>query len=556
MRNKKCTKSAFVISILSLVLCLSMLVGTTFAWFTKSVTSANNRILAGNLELSLYEYKSINEEPKTWVDISNQTAPIFGDSELQPGATEVHYLKIENTGNLTFEYQINIVANVAEFTELANVVEVYTIDRDVTTEASLVNEFEGEEEGFAGYMTSNDWSEKMTLKEFVQSFSGVSIENSSTRTGVLDPDQEERKVAYFAIALHLPNQLDNKYNGMDLGGTFDIQIVATQAPSESDSFDSNYDTEAMKSYEGWTGAIDTSWYVGEKDSYDISSAEQLAGLAKLVNDGTDTFEGKTVILTKDIDLENLIWTPIGTSADSNNRFKGTFDGGNHTISNLRVVQSAGYHAAGLFGALNGTVRNLIIDGAYIDNISSGKGENNSTTNGTAVVAGSIYTSGTIYNCHVTNAAVNGNRYVGGIAGYVYGSITNCAVSESTITATPDNLTENWDNGDKVGGIAGYFPVDSNNVIQNNTVENTTIKGYRDFGGIVGFAGDVARVTGNQISEIEIIVNQISEYNYKGYTSDNQYDAGSIVGEANCGEVDESNTGEATITYITEEETQQ
>ena len=235
----------------------------------------------------------------------------------------------------------------------------------------------------------------------------------------------------------------------------------------------------------------------------ISSASAMSAFAVMVNNG-ETFENYTVTLNTDIDLNNQPWTPIGPSGDGNNKFKGTFNGRNHTISNLKVTQEAGYHAAGLFGALNGTVKDLIIDGATIENLSSGP----STVNGTAVVAGSIYPSGLIDNVTVKNATVQGNRYLGGISGYVYGSITKCSVENIKLVATPDNLIGEYDNGDKVGGIVGYIVKDgSNGTVENCTVNNATIQGYRDIGGIAGcansFEGQEVVINGCSVSNITL-----------------------------------------------------
>ena len=237
----------------------------------------------------------------------------------------------------------------------------------------------------------------------------------------------------------------------------------------------------------------------------ISSASAMSAFAVMVNNGK-TFENYTVTLDADIDLNNVAWTPIGPNGDGKNKFMGTFDGCNHTISNLKVTQEAGYHAAGLFGALNGTVKNLIIDGATIENLSSGP----STVNGTAVVAGSIYNSGLIDKVTVKNATVQGNRYLGGISGYVYGSITNCYVENIKLVATPDNLTGEYDNGDKVGGIVGYIVKDGSNdigTVENCTVKNATIQGYRDIGGIAGCAnsseGKEVVINGCSVSDITL-----------------------------------------------------
>ena len=220
----------------------------------------------------------------------------------------------------------------------------------------------------------------------------------------------------------------------------------------------------------------------------IMDVEELKHFRDNVNDGVSTYSGITVTLGANLDLNNEAWTPIGPNADDDGKkFKGTFDGGNHIISNLNVKTKTGYTAAGFFGALNGIAKNFTIDGVEINHISK-TGLSGATDNGIAVVAGSIYQSGTIENVNVKNATVEGNRYVGGIAGYVYGSVIDCTVEDTVLTAIPDNLSGKYDNGDKVGGIIGYASTGDTSgepVISGCTVKNVTISGYRNLGGIAG-----------------------------------------------------------------------
>ena len=145
----------------------------------------------------------------------------------------------------------------------------------------------------------------------------------------------------------------------------------------------------------WDGkSIDTSWYNSNLSEFTLEYASQLAGLASLVNEGT-TFSEKTIYLANDINLNKQEWTSIGRNADSSNKFQGTLDGNNKTISNLLVEDlSEDYHAAGFFGALNGTVKNLNFENVSINSLSYGNSVGQ-TDNGTAVVAGSIYAEGSI-----------------------------------------------------------------------------------------------------------------------------------------------------------------
>ncbi len=260
----------------------------------------------------------------------------------------------------------------------------------------------------------------------------------------------------------------------------------------------------------------------------ISTVDELIAFAKDVNENGNTYEGKYVVLANDIDLagsETNLWTPIGASGDSEPKFRGTFDGQGNTIKNLYVKQGAAYHAAGLFGATNGTIKNFTIDGAYVESLSSGS----ATVNGTAVVAGSTAYGATIDNVHVKNATVKGNRYVAGIVGYMDGTVTNCSVENVTLIATPDNLSGSYDNGDKVGGIVGY--TNCHDTITPHIVSGCVLKGtvditgYRDMGGLVGTASKSVIISDNTNSaKIKITVNQV-----KGYYGDKAANAGEFVG---------------------------
>ena len=249
---------------------------------------------------------------------------------------------------------------------------------------------------------------------------------------------------------------------------------------------------------GWDGKTVTA--VTENGGiYEVSTPSQLAWIAQQVNTGANSFEGKTVKLTDNINLGKQAWTPIGTET---NPFKGTFDGKKNDTENYHVdaFEVSTTAPAGLFGKLNGTVQHLTIEYASVIG----------GANGAGVVAGQISNYGLIDKVTVKNSSVEGNHYVAGIVGYVYGSVTNCTVENVTVTATPNAVSRalTYDNGDKVGGIVGLHAFDNgdNNKINGNTVMNSTLKGYRDIGGIAG-AADGSKVTNNKVENVNIICDQ-------------------------------------------------
>lgn len=503
MTNSKNTKKALLGSLLSLVICVSMLIGTTFAWFTDSVTNSNNIVKSGTLDVEMFwKDATASGAQQTYKDASE--GAMFNYNKWEPGYVEAKNIKINNAGTLALKYILNIVAN-GQVSKLADVIDVYYANSELT-------------------LASRDLSAMTKVGTLNQVISGALPSVSGDLTA--------GETDFITVALKMQETAGNDYQNLAIGTDFSIKLFATQLASEKDSFGNDYDKYAPMQWNGKTAAVTPVGTV-----YEINTPEELAWIAEQVNGG-NTFSGKTVKLMRDIDLGNKNWTPIGTNADAV-YFAGTFDGGNNTVYNLYVNQGAGYHAAGLFGAIRGTVKNLTVDGAKITNISSGA----ATDNGTAVVVGSSYgnKNSLIDKVTVNNATVNGNRYVAGIVGYMDGTVTNCTVESSEITATPDNLAGSYDNGDKVGGIVGYMNSDSVKV-SDNTVSDTTVTGYRDIGGIVGCANNAAFVTNNTIGNNVTLV-QDGTNGLSGTVTT----VGSIVGRNNADSNKPVDDGKANIT---------
>ncbi len=263
----------------------------------------------------------------------------------------------------------------------------------------------------------------------------------------------------------------------------------------------------------WDGTSVTAVEASADGVYEISNAAQLAWVAQQVNSNANNFSGKTVKLINDINLGYKAWTPIGGCIKSPTiTFHGTFDGNGKTISNLYASDNTAKEAsAGLFGGM---------------------------------------TSANVKDLTVKNATINSTHYAGVICGYVQcSSISNCKVSNVKVTSTAELLSDGYDNGDKVGGIAGLL-TDSNNegsAVTCCTVENAKIQGYRDIGGIVGFANEYFSVTGNKL-EGTVIIKVDGSHNYKNYTKQSQYDANDYVGEKAASATVSDNIGEATIDF--------
>ena len=207
-------------------------------------------------------------------------------------------------------------------------------------------------------------------------------------------------------------------------------------------------------------------YIIEDDgSYTVTSADGLMNIAELVNGGKTDIN---ITLDTDIDLTGKDWTPIGTDYD--NSYKGTFDGGGHTITGLTFTTNDEH--AGLFGRLNraGTVKNVVMEGVQITS-------NQIDGGSIGGVVGSSW--GTIENCSVSGS-VSGTVYVGGVVGIQWGgSITGCSSS-----ATVKGMVNV---GGVVGQINGNIPLTACYATGNVTLEIDPEKNISG-GGLVGFNG--------------------------------------------------------------------
>lgn len=211
----------------------------------------------------------------------------------------------------------------------------------------------------------------------------------------------------------------------------DDEIIADEEDADDgDIYDVQEDTllgiSLYAAADSWDGASIAAVEPNAEGIYEISTAEQLAGLAALVN-GTakDTegnpiaavnFSGKTIKLTADIDLGNQAWTPIGNGSSSF-AFFGTFDGDGYTISGLNVPDA---NAPGLFGCIFGTVQNLIVKGSVTVGDEADGGDYGE--------AGGVVcdNNGTVQNCGFYGS-VNDELGLdaGGVAGGGYGRVLNC-----------------------------------------------------------------------------------------------------------------------------------
>lgn len=227
MANKKNTRRALFMSVMSLILCCAMLMGTTFAWFTDSVTSTNNRIQSGTLDIALEMWDGTQ-----WTDVSETSEPIFEYDKWEPGYTQIVHLRVINKGTLHLKWQAKMNTT-NQLSALADVINVYvkSDDKADTVKAAIEAIDARPSEKPDAYAEPN--FHKFTLSQFAGSLTAMT-------QGVMAPAQE----SYLSLVLEMDPSAGNEYQNKDLGGIFDLVIEATQNTVEVDTFGPDYDEDA------------------------------------------------------------------------------------------------------------------------------------------------------------------------------------------------------------------------------------------------------------------------------------------------------------------------
>lgn len=212
MTKTRSTKSALISSVIALLLCFAMLVGSTFAWFTDSVTSSGNIIQSGTLDVTM-EWKdatATGAQP-TYKDASE--GAIFNYDKWEPGYVEAKNIKISNIGTLALQYNLHIAAN-GEVSKLSDVIDVYYAEGEYT-------------------LTDRD----MTELTWIGTLTDVLADMLNNMTGDLEANTSD----IVTIALKMKEDAGNDYQGLSIGTNFSVVLMATQDNVEKDAFDENYD---------------------------------------------------------------------------------------------------------------------------------------------------------------------------------------------------------------------------------------------------------------------------------------------------------------------------
>ena len=259
MNNKRATKRALLTSVMALAMCVVMLVGTTFAWFTDTASTGVNKIQAGNLDIEV-EYRTTADS--VWKTLDNADDLFGAEGTLfEPGHTRVVELKIKNAGNLALKYKIGM--NVVSETEgtnkdddpykLSNYLKV------ATTAIMACNTGNPTTDATAAWFDTAVFKRNFSLWKNEQNFGSFELEK--TETGVVNQLLPNGEVV-LGMKVWMPESVGNEANAKTSDDaasiSFGLNILATQYIGETDSFGNNYDKDAtypVMSNEGLKDAI-------------------------------------------------------------------------------------------------------------------------------------------------------------------------------------------------------------------------------------------------------------------------------------------------------------
>ena len=248
------------------------------------------------------------------------------------------------------------------------------------------------------------------------------------------------------------------------------------------------------STDSWDGTADISWYREGATEFHLTTAEQLAGLAQIVNETGNVFQGVTIYLDTDVDLSGYEWVSIGTGNNVAKYFGGTFDGQGHVVKNLACTNPSN-GSYGFFGVISqsGSVKNLGIVDANLQT------PNDAASVNMGILADWV-NNGTIINCYTTGTIVSAHQ-IGGFQ-LVGGLIGQCTAGTQVIgcysSAAVKSLNIGDSSSDTVGGLIGQWEnATEDAIIADSYFDGSIVCEYTDagVGGILGANFDFGGMPG-------------------------------------------------------------
>lgn len=399
---------------IALLMCVSMLIGSTYAWFTDTASTAVNKIQSGTLDVGLEMW-----DDEKWIDAEGETLSFKAADDRteilwEPGCTyELPKLRIVNKGNLALKFAVGITGITGD----AKLNEV--IDWTIT------------------YPGHNWAKEEYKLGEAGTPGSALSNTNGNYDMCVLTPGASLE----FIIKGHMQETAENEYQNLTIEG-IGITVAATQVPYEYDSYDRIYDYDApLPSF--WDGSFDAPT-LGDDGFYHVTNASEFAYIVsrqltagtKYSIDADIDLSGRTITTDNQRPLDNVV-----------------IEGNGHTISNFVMdnTHNPENYYGGLFGYFYnaGSIKDLTVKDATIKGGKQVGG----------IIGGMNGTGSTVENCHAINCTIIGEKKVGAVVGYTAnGYVKDCSAKNCSV----------YSKNSEAGEVVGFI-----NTTDAGTVDNTS-----------------------------------------------------------------------------------
>ena len=463
MNTKKATKRALLTSVMALVMCVVMLVGTTFAWFTDTASTAVNKIVAGNLDVDIVDKNgdSLDGKSLSFKDVNGKT-----DILWEPGATfKLDSFKIVNDGNLAFKYKV-IISGVNGNAKLLEAIDFFVKIGD---------------------------AEKVALADW----DGILLPDGEAATDTMDAGT----TSAITISGTMKKEAGNEYQGLSIDG-IGITVYATQYTYENDSVDNTYDEDATYG----TGAT----IIGLKGTYDSLTA---AAKAWRESKGVVT-SGGTFGMNSLGTVDSIAWVVSGEVATGdgegvigNNGAGESILGGGYftpavTVNNITIkgVNDAKITKPGDSYLVSAAGKNVVYENiTFVDTVRIDSNPANLTFKNCKFEAGlRMPHSATNGNVTIENCTFTGNES-SGYAIFAQGNMASFTISGNTISNCQRGINVQAGNNAVV-------------TINGNTIKNITGKtdGFTYGAAIQLTSAKTFTVTNNTISDVA--VNALHIYN--------------------------------------------
>ena len=529
MTSRKSTKRALVSSALAIIMCVAMLIGATFAWFTDTASTGVNKIQAGNLDVKVeYAKEKMNDdgtlagELTDWTPIDNATNVFDPNALWEPGRTEYVVFRITNNGNLALKYKLSL-ETLAQKPGTNKAGEEFYL-ADYLCASAKVNVGPGEigsgVSSLGAFMTKlNDLGVAGVKNVLDPEYHPLT---DATVNGTLLPG----KTNCVPMAIWMPTSVGNEANAIspDKAATIDfgINVVATQDTVESDSFNNQYDADAPLDFEPVSTADELKAAATNGKNVQLTQDVTLTDALTFDNAVTIDLNGKTLTSSLNSNGYSLVTYADATIVNGTYKGTGTARGiaacGNLKMRNVTVDVAGQVGVACSAADRQYTIEDSTIKGGYalcnfnnnatinvsnstLEGMTTGFYHNGSNSGLNLTVTGTKINAGN-NGTDATGVYISGSTATRDAGGYQKASFTDCTVkgnaaievkytdltlNNCTVTATVPAANASYTQNNNGSTTNGFAVVSTDNAT-NNTMpkpEGTITINGGSYTGLIG-----------------------------------------------------------------------